>query len=65
MENIKLIIICEECGHVEHLEVESEEEISAKVASFRCPGECRSSMHSYLSIRQLPLFAESEILHNK
>ncbi len=55
MKKIKLIIACEECGHVEHLHVRSDQEVESLVAAFRCPGSCRSTHHSYISIGELDL----------
>ncbi len=53
MKNIKLIITCEECGHVEHMDLDTEQQVEAVVAAYRCPGSCRSTKHSYISIGEI------------
>lgn len=58
MRKIKLIIACEECGHVQHLEVSHEYEIDRLVAAFRCPGSCSATHRSYISIGELSLADE-------
>jgi hypothetical protein len=53
MKKLTLIITCEECGHVQHLEAKNEREIESLVSAFRCPGRCRSTHHSYISIGEI------------
>ncbi len=54
---IELIITCENCGHVEHLEVDSENESIRRIDKFSCPGQCSPKYYSYITSKELSLTA--------
>ena len=57
MNEIELIITCENCGHVEHLAVESEKESVRRIEKFNCPGQCSPKFYSYITSEQIAIEA--------
>ena len=63
MNKIELIITCENCGHVEHLEVESENESVRLIDKFACPGQCSPKFYSYITSEQISVDAIRKTTH--
>ncbi|MBN1464136.1 hypothetical protein JXA02_00140 [candidate division KSB1 bacterium] len=57
MSKIELIITCENCGHVEHLEVDSENESIRRIDNFTCPGQCSPKYYSYITSEEISVGA--------
>jgi len=58
VNKIQLIVTCNACGYVEHLDINSESDCQKKIQSFICPKGCPEKYKSYISIEQVPLSSE-------
>ena len=52
---ISLILTCEQCSHVEHLTVSTEDECREKIERFDCPNHCKNKYFSYITIDEIPM----------
>lgn len=57
MNKLELIITCENCGHVKHLEAKNENESARLIENFSCPGQCSPKYYSYITIEQISVNA--------
>lgn len=57
MNRVELIITCENCGHVEHLNARDENESVRLIDRFTCPGQCSPKFYSYFTIEQISIDA--------
>ena len=55
MENLILIITCEDCGQVKHYDAAQESEIESLIEKFRVKHKkCNQKLFSYITIRKIP-----------
>lgn len=57
MDKLELIITCENCGHVEHLNAKDENDSIRLIDNFTCPGQCSPKYYSYITIEQISIDA--------
>ncbi len=63
MNKVELIITCENCGHVEHLNAQNENDSTRLIDNFTCPGHCSPKFYSYITIEQISIEALRKPVH--